>query len=92
MTSIIEETRVPQLMTAFTTFVEVKMIGSIEKIDSIENVFACVRVDNVEQDGKAHSMRSIYQLFEVLGISITRRGSKKGGDLVAKSLMKAIYK
>jgi hypothetical protein len=79
-------------MTAFTTFVEVQVVTAVEEIQAIENVFAGMRVDNIQKDHKTKTMGCVYQLFEIFRDSITRTGSKKVGDLISERwIARSIY-
>ena len=51
VTAIVEKSTIPKLMTTLSTFVEVEMISSVEFIQTIEDVLARVRVNNVEKNG-----------------------------------------
>ena len=63
MVAIVEETAVPEVVPAFAAFVEVLVVGAVEVVDPIEDVLACVRVDDVEEDGDAHAVRGVYELL-----------------------------
>jgi len=69
-------------MAAFTTFVEVKVIGAVKDIQAIQNVFAGMRMNDIEQNHKSKSVCCVYQLFEFFRKTIARAGSEKVGNLV----------
>jgi len=71
-------------MAAFTTFVEVKVIGAVKDIQAIQNVFAGMRMNDIEQNHKSKSMCCVYQLFEIFRDAKARTGSEKIGDLISK--------
>ena len=71
-------------MTAFSTFVKVLMVTTVEKIQAIENVFAGMGVDNIQKNYKAKAMGRVYQLFEIFRDAKTRTGSEKVGDLISE--------
>jgi len=64
--SIVEQSRVPELMATLGTLVEVLVVASIKVVESIEDVLAGVRVHDIEEDGDAESMCSVDQLLELL--------------------------
>jgi len=63
--AVVEEATVPELMTAPGPLVEVAVIGAIKHVQSIENVLACMGVDDVKQHGDAHSMRGVDEFHEL---------------------------
>jgi len=71
-------------MTAFSTFVKVLMVTTVEKIQAIENVFAGMGVDNIQKNYKTKAMGRVYQLFEIFRDAKTRTGSEKVGDLISE--------
>lgn len=79
--AVIEEPRVPQLMSAFSTFMEIEMIGAVEHVDAmaisggpnvhdnvspVNNILAGMRVHNIEKNSEAHLMRFVNQSLELL--------------------------
>jgi len=50
-------------MTTLSTFVEIKVIGAIKIIQTVEHVFAGMRVYNIQEDGKAKAMSGINKLL-----------------------------
>lgn len=64
--SIVEQSRVPELMAAFGALVEVLVVAPIKVVESIEDVLAGVRVHDIEENGDAESMCSVDQLLELL--------------------------
>ena len=71
-------------MTAFSTFVKVQVVTTIEEIQAIENVFAGMGVDHIQKDNKSKTMGCVYQLFEVFRGAITGTGSEKVGNLISE--------
>jgi len=65
MMAVVEEATVPELMTALGALVEVAVIGAVEHIQSIENVLACMGMDDVKQDSDAHSMGGVDEFHEL---------------------------
>lgn len=63
---VVEQTRVPKVMSTLAAFVEVLVITSVKVVKSVQNVLAGVRVDNVEKNRDPHSMSSVNQLLELL--------------------------
>lgn len=64
---IVEQSRVPELVATLGTGMEVLVVASIKVVESIEDIFAGVRVHNIEQDGDAESMGLVDQFLELLG-------------------------
>jgi hypothetical protein len=71
-------------MTAFSTFVKVQVVTTVEVIQAIENVFAGMGVDNIQKNYKAKAMGCVYQLFEIFRDAKTRTGSEKAGNLISE--------
>lgn len=69
---------------------EVEMIGAIEEVQTIEDILACMGMDDVEKNGKAHTVRSVDELFQILRRAVTRRRSEEVCDLIAESLHKGL--
>lgn len=84
MSAVVKESTIPEFVPAFWTVVEVLMITAIELIQSVQNVLRSVGVYDIQKNGEAHSMRCIYELFEVLGGSIARARSKEACHLIAE--------
>lgn len=63
MVAIVEEPTVPELMSTFSAFMEILVVRAIEIIDSIEDVLACMGVNDIEENGYAHAMRGVYELL-----------------------------
>lgn len=84
MRSVIEKSRVPQFVAALTAFVEVQVIGPIEFIQSVKDVFACVRVHNVEENSQAHRVSSVDQLFELFWGTVAGASGEETRYLVSK--------
>jgi len=60
------------------------VVATVEHVDSVKDVFACVRVDNVEKDCDSHSVGSIDEFHKLLGCSISARSSKERSDLISE--------
>ena len=60
---VIEEAAIPELVSSAGTFMEVEMVSAVEVVEAIENVFASVRMDDVEEDGDTHAVRGVYELL-----------------------------
>ena len=71
-------------MTAFSTFVKVLVVTTVEEIQAIENVFAGMGVDNIQKNYKAKTMGCVYQLFEIFRDPITGTCSEKAGNLISE--------
>lgn len=67
MVAVVEEARVPQLVTPSSTFMEVKMIGAVKLVYAVGDVLAGMRVDNVKKDGQAELVSPVDERFELFG-------------------------
>jgi hypothetical protein len=67
VTAIVEETAVPEFMTAFGALVEIAMIGTIKHVQSVEDVLAGMGMNDVEQDGNAHAVCGVDEFHELFG-------------------------
>ncbi len=68
------------------------MIGAIEEVQTIEDILASMGVDDVEKNGKAHTVRSVDELFQFLRRAVTRGCSEEVCDLIAEGLDKGLDK
>ena len=57
---------VPKLVPPFRSFVKVAMVGAIEHVEPIENIFTSMGMDDVEENGDAKSMGGINKLHQFL--------------------------
>ena len=84
MRAVVEKATIPKLVAAFATFMKVKVVRPIKEIQAIQDILASMRVDDIEKNYKSKSMCCVYQLFEILGDTIARAGSKKTGNLISE--------
>ena len=82
--AVVEQPRVPQLVTTLSTLVEVEVVATVKLVQPVQNVLASVRVNDIEQDGDAHSVRGVDQLLQLLGGSISAGSREERSDLVAE--------
>jgi DNA mismatch repair ATPase MutS len=71
---------------------EVKMIRAIEEVQTIQDILASMGMDDVEKNSKAHTVRSVDELFQIVRRAVTRRRSEEVCDLIAEGLDKALDK
>jgi hypothetical protein len=71
-------------MATFATFVEVLVVRPVKEIQTIQNVLASMRVDDIKKHHKTESMCCVYQFLEILRDAIARAGSEKVGNLITK--------
>lgn len=83
--AVVEETRVPELMGAHSSIMEIVVGRAIKLVQTVKNVFGSVRVNNVQQDRDSHPVGSIDEFLEIVGGSIPRRRGEEVVDLVAKA-------
>ena len=62
---VVEQTRVPKVMAPFSTLVEVLVIASVKVVESVQDVLAGVRVDDIEKNRDAQSVSSVNQLLQL---------------------------
>lgn len=75
-------------MAAFGTFVEVEMVGAVEEVETVEHVLACMRMNDVQEDGYSHTMGSVDKLLQLFRRAIPRTRREEISDLITKSLEK----
>lgn len=85
MRAVIEEPTVPELVAPLGAFVEVAVVGAIKEVEPVENVLACVGVDDIEKDSYAQAVSHVNEFFELVGGPVARAGGKEAVDLVSKS-------
>jgi hypothetical protein len=78
---------VPEFVLPFPAFVEILVVNAIELVQSAKDIFAGMRVNDVEKYRETHAMSGIDEFFQILGTSVTGASCKKAGDLVAKCWM-----
>lgn len=83
--SIVEQSAIPELVTALATFVEVEVVCTVKIIDTIEDVLACMRMDHVQEDCDAHAVCGVNQLLQLFGRSIARARGEEASYLVSES-------
>ena len=49
MRAVIEKTAIPELVAALAAFMKVEVVSAVEFVQAVQNVFAGVRVDDVEE-------------------------------------------
>lgn len=50
--SVVEQSTIPLLVSAFATFMEVQVIGAIEHVEPIKNVLRSMAMDHVQQNNQ----------------------------------------
>ena len=70
---------------------KVKVVAAVEHVDSVEDVFACVGVDNVKKDCDSHPVGSIDEFHKLLGCSISARSSKERSDLISERSVVGVF-
>lgn len=71
-------------MSTLSTFVEVLVVRSIERVQPVKDVFAGMRVNHVQKDSYSQAVCCVNQLFELLGGPVTRTRSEEAVNLVAE--------
>lgn len=82
--AIVKQPRVPKLMASLLALVEIEVICAVKLVETVLDILAGVRVDNVQEHLDAHSVGSVNELHQVLWRTITTRHGEKVGDLVSK--------
>ncbi len=63
MRAVIKQPAVPEVVVSSPTSMEILVVGSVKEIQTIQDVFASVRVDHVKENAQSHSMGSVNQFF-----------------------------
>ena len=87
MVVVIKQTTVPEFVLPFPAFVEILVVGTIKLVQSVQDIFAGMRMNDVEKYRQTHAMSGINEFFQILGTPIARASCKKASDLVAKCWM-----
>ena len=74
---VVEQARVPHVMSATTPIMEVAGIGSIKLVEAIHNVLAGVTVNHVQQNGDAMRVGHVHQLLQFFWCSIATASAQK---------------
>ena len=85
MVAVVEQTTVPQLVTALGTLMEVEVISAIKHVDPIDNILGRMAVNNIQKNHQTHAVGGINKLLQILGVSIATAGRKEIVDLVAET-------
>lgn len=72
-------------MTTLATFMEIKVIGTIELINAIQDVLARMRVYDVKEDSDTQSVSRVNEFLQVFRRTITRASGKEACHLITKS-------
>ena len=83
--AIVEQPAIPQVMTTFATFMEIEVVGTVELVQTVQDVLARMGVHDIEEDGDTHLMSCVYQLLEIFRYTISRARSKEAGHLIPES-------
>ena len=83
--TVVEQTAVPQLVTALGTLMEVEVISAIKLVDPIDNILGRMAVNNVKKNHQTHAVGGINKLLQILGVSIATAGREEIVDLVAET-------
>ncbi len=89
--TIVEKTRVPKFVSTLGAFVEVKVVGTVEHVETVKDVFACVRVDNVQQYCDAQRVGDVDKLLEVFRVPVSTAGSEEVGDLITERCVVSVF-
>ena len=72
-------------MSAFRAFMEIQMISAVKLIETIENIFASMGMNNIEKDSEAHTMRCVDEFFELFRGAIAGARGEEACNLVPES-------
>lgn len=81
---VVEEATVPEIVPALSSFVEVKVVGPIELVETVQDVLARMRVHNIEEDSDTQSMGRVDQFFEFFRGSVSRARREEARNLVSE--------
>jgi hypothetical protein len=84
MVAVVEQSTVPKFVTAFATFMEVLVVSAIKLVQTVKDVFAGMRMNNIEQNGEAHSVGSVNEFFEVFRSAVAGAGSEEARHLISE--------
>ena len=85
MGTVVEQPAVPQLVSSLGALVEVEVVTAVEHVETVKHVLRCVTVHHVQQDGNAHSVRSINELLQVVWKAVAAARSEEAVDLVSET-------
>lgn len=83
--TVVEETAIPELVTAFAALVEVQMVGAIEHVQSVKDILGCVAVDDVEEHDQSQTVCRIDELLKILGCAVSAARSEEVIHLIAEA-------
>ena len=63
MSAVIKQPAVPEVVVSSPTSMEILVVSSVKAIQTIQDVLASVRVDDVKENAQSHSMGSVNQFF-----------------------------
>ena len=85
MMSVVKKATVPKLVTSFTAFMEIKVIGPIKLVNSVEDIFACMRMHDIKEDCNVHAMGCVNEFFQLFRGATPRACGKEARNLISKS-------
>ena len=62
---------IPEGVFTLTITMEVLMIGSVESVQPVENVLACVGVDDIKENGKTHAVRGVDKFLQFFRCTVS---------------------
>ena len=83
--AVVEDTAVPQLVSASRTFVKVEMVAVVKHLEPVEYVLAGVAVYHIQFHNETHAVRSINQLFQVVWMPVSRACGEEAVDLISEA-------
>ena len=85
VTAVVEESAVPELVSALYALVKVLVIAAVELVQTVKHVLGRVTVDDIQQDGDSQAVGRVHQLFQIIGQAVATAGGKEAVDLVAET-------
>ena len=83
--AVVEAARIPGLVPALRSGVEILAVGAVEARKAVALVLDGMGMHEIHDHPQAHAMRRIHERLEVLGRAETRRRREEAGHVVAKA-------
>ena len=81
---IVEEAAVPEIVTSLSSLMEIEVVSSIELVETVQDVLACMGVHDIEKDSNTQSMGRVDQFFEFFRGSVSRARREEARNLVSE--------
>ena len=81
---VVEEPAVPEVVASFASLMEVEVVSPVKFVQTIKNVLAGVRVDDIKENCDTQAVGSVNQLFQVFWRTVAGARRKEACYLISE--------